>query len=580
MIELDAEQRRLFRAMLSSSNSNLDIVTLARTISLDPTRFFAGGDWRGVDFGKHNLAGFDFRGADLRRAKMLNNAGLEEILIDSKTKLPGNLVRQFATRKLRGFAESRTQGRDEVIDAATSEDAISPRLSGLLEYLKTFSEQLDYDSNAAVALLDVLNEISDEYCKIGRFSEALAMSSRAINVFRMRRNEYRYGGVVAIALLAYRNQSRILSELRDDAGSLRAIEAAVELVGDYKKLLWDSRELFFQNAMVQVDLAKRRASVGRHRAAYYAARDGVKALEDLVQDGYREYLPDLARATEVQSRALASMGQFRDAISSIQDAITLYEANLGKADMPNLMHIALCRYDAANWHATLGNLNSALSLIEMPVQTFRDSAVHDGEAHRPYLGEALVLLARLHERKDNLQAALQTSAEALEIFAGLARTSFEHRGTYASILVQRGRLLALSGHIQDAIATSENAVKLLCSTPENIKLLIEALLNLGQLLRQNDNHIESLHKLEQSIELSSHPSLESVEADKFSVLTRTEQAITLHALRRYGEAEESFSEALTKARRSRHSRELQYLQTLPYRYLKRYRKEKERTKKA
>ena len=77
-MKLTPEQRRVFREILSPKNRALDIVALARLVGLEPRRHFAGGDWRGVDFGKNDLSGFDFTGADLRGANLSQATGVSK----------------------------------------------------------------------------------------------------------------------------------------------------------------------------------------------------------------------------------------------------------------------------------------------------------------------------------------------------------------------------------------------------------------------------------------------------------------------------------------------------------------------
>src|SRR5271168_992171 len=87
-MRLTPEQRRVFREILSPKNSALDIVALARLVGLEPRRYFAGGDWRGVNFGANDLSGFDFTGADLRDADISKATGINRIITDAATRLP------------------------------------------------------------------------------------------------------------------------------------------------------------------------------------------------------------------------------------------------------------------------------------------------------------------------------------------------------------------------------------------------------------------------------------------------------------------------------------------------------------
>ena len=98
-MNLSPEQLSIFRELLSLKNSELDVIALARLAGLDPRLCFAGGDWRGVDFGPNDLSGFDFSRADLRGADLSRATGLERILTDAKTRLPreiGHRVSPFA----------------------------------------------------------------------------------------------------------------------------------------------------------------------------------------------------------------------------------------------------------------------------------------------------------------------------------------------------------------------------------------------------------------------------------------------------------------------------------------------------
>jgi Pentapeptide repeats (8 copies) len=87
-MRLTPEQRRVFREILSPNNGALDIVALARRVGLEPRRYFAGGDWRGVNFGSNDLSGFDFTGADLRDADISQATGIDRIITDAATRLP------------------------------------------------------------------------------------------------------------------------------------------------------------------------------------------------------------------------------------------------------------------------------------------------------------------------------------------------------------------------------------------------------------------------------------------------------------------------------------------------------------
>lgn len=74
-----SDERRL-RALLRAGREGADVVTLGRIAGFDPARDYRFGNWRGADFGTHDLSGFDFTGADLRDADLSQSSGLEHAI--------------------------------------------------------------------------------------------------------------------------------------------------------------------------------------------------------------------------------------------------------------------------------------------------------------------------------------------------------------------------------------------------------------------------------------------------------------------------------------------------------------------
>ena len=96
-MNLSNEDRRILLELLVHPGS--DVVELARVARLDPTTDFQNADWRGLNFGAHDLTGYRFKGADIRGADFSKTWWTERAVFhgaikDSTIRWPKNGYRQ------------------------------------------------------------------------------------------------------------------------------------------------------------------------------------------------------------------------------------------------------------------------------------------------------------------------------------------------------------------------------------------------------------------------------------------------------------------------------------------------------
>lgn len=147
-MRLTLEQRQVFRTLLSPENSGLDVVTLARRIGLEPQNCFAGGDWRGVDFGANDVSGFDFRRADLREAGLSRTTGLHKAIMDAGTRLSPSLVATISGPAATQVLVLQARAKEEVGDEAFDKQDFAAALPAYEEAIVLFRQAGDLHGEA------------------------------------------------------------------------------------------------------------------------------------------------------------------------------------------------------------------------------------------------------------------------------------------------------------------------------------------------------------------------------------------------------------------------------------------------
>ena len=244
------------------------------------------------------------------------------------------------------------------------------------------------------------------------------------------------------------------------------------------------------------------ADLGQHRDALAAMEEAVALWRDLAAAN-PAHQPDLANALNHYGISLRDLGRHRDALAAMEEAVALLRdlAAANPAHQPDLAN-ALNGYGVSL--RDLGRHRDALAAMEEAVALLRDLAAAN-PAHQPDLANALngygVSLWDLGRHRDGL-AALE---EAVAVWRDVAAANPAHQSRLANALNNYGTSLTDLGRHRDALAAMEEAVAvwrdLAAANPAHQPDLATALNNYGNSLRDLGRHQDGLAALKEALAL-------------------------------------------------------------------------------
>jgi tetratricopeptide (TPR) repeat protein len=321
-----------------------------------------------------------------------------------------NLAHDESDTHLADLAMSLANFGGYLTDAGRFTDALAAGEEAIAIYQTLSQSNPGHNSGSlASALLNLAGNLQ----KLGRYEAALERSAEAVGLLRAlaEENPSRHLPDLASALV---NQSTPLFELdrHEDA-----INSGMEAVLILQQLADINTVHLFKLGVALEGLASQLAILKRTEWASSLSEVAIDIFRLLVQVSPGAYLPSLADSLNNRANGLVYTGQGDGAAADAQEAVAIYRA-LVKADPSTAAHkIGLITglNTMSIQSSDAGSYETAINLIQEAIDTMRQLAENDPEAHAS-------LLAKLEFNRSLLISRLSRLCWSLGEKFGVRRT--------------------------------------------------------------------------------------------------------------------------------------------------------------
>ncbi|MCX5306422.1 tetratricopeptide repeat protein [Streptomyces sp. NBC_00160] len=236
-----------------------------------------------------------------------------------------------------------------------------------------------------------------------------------------------------------------------------ALEAATEAVRIYQVLATESPEAHTEHlAQALVGLSSKVSLTDAREGVRTSAR-ALALYVKLARDNPVAHLVGLTNALMCHSELLAEAGDVEEARDRGRQAVDLLRPAAAVNPAAYGAQLASALNNLATQQNRTGDVQGALVSCTEAVELLRAA---DGRSARAELIRALGNLAHHQGQAGDPEGALATVTEALEICRDLARRNpATHSGTLVRLTVNLAAHLSETGRIQEALATAEEAVR-------------------------------------------------------------------------------------------------------------------------
>jgi tetratricopeptide (TPR) repeat protein len=365
-------------------------------------------------------------------------------------------------------------------------------------------QQAEEDDAIALKLAVALTELGRQCADLGRPSDGIACSLRAVEITRRRAEQlpeqFHHQLVDALTILnrCYVNSGRPGEALKHILASMTIIEAMAEThpwrflpaLGDVYGLLAvvfdalgrDTTALHFAERAVEVSrqlsdqdpvvylpvlsenlrrLADRYRSAGRLTEAFHHASRSVnirRGLSDANPDRYLQELPDSLRSL---AWVLNDTGMSQHAAACSEQAVGILR-HLADRDPLRFRQLLAAQLSDHGVHcAHLGLREEAFDMAEEAVELYESLAEQDPHLHRKDLAVCLGNLGNRHRQLGQASSALPYCERAVEILEEFfAREPEQFRSELVGSLMNLSGCLAQVGRYEEGLRHSERALTL------------------------------------------------------------------------------------------------------------------------
>ncbi|WP_435228207.1 tetratricopeptide repeat protein [Streptomyces sp. Tue6028] len=300
------------------------------------------------------------------------------------------------------------------------------------------------------------------------------------------------------------------------------------------------------------NLSNRLGEVGRHEDALTAIEEAITIRREQVAARADAFLPDLAGSLNNLSIRLGALGRREDALAAVEEATSSYRELVAARPDAFLPDLAGSLNNLSNRLGALGRHEDALTAIEEAITIRRQLAAARPDAFLPDLATSLnnlsIRLGALGRHED----ALTAIEEAITIRRQLAAARPDAflpnlAGSLNNLAVQLGAL----GRHEDALPTAEEAItirrQLAAARPDAfLPDLASSLNNLAVQLGELGRHEDALTAVEEAT--SSYRQLAATRPDAFLpnlASSLNNLAVQLGELGRHEDALPTAEEAIT-----------------------------------
>ncbi|MCX5339017.1 tetratricopeptide repeat-containing S1 family peptidase [Streptomyces atratus] len=284
------------------------------------------------------------------------------------------------------------------------------------------------DTTLSQNLARALNNLSNRLAELGRWDEALAASTRAVEI-RERLAAARPEVFLPDFAVSLNNLSADLAELgrREEAlaASMRAVEIREELAAARPEVFLPDFAVSLNN--LSADLAE----LGRREEALAASMRAVEIREELAAARPEVFLPGLAVSLNNQSNRLAELGRNKEALVAISRAVEIRERLATVHPDAFLPDLALSLSNCAVRQDEMGRREEALTSVTRAIAMLKNLAAARPAVFNRLLTECIAHQGALRSPGRPPRAALP-QPRPRDRAAGTLHMSHRRSGTEAA----------------------------------------------------------------------------------------------------------------------------------------------------